>query len=171
MKPSVVWFFQRLAPQIGASRAHDWLQRFQYGNADVSGPIDMYWLNGRLRISPDEQLVFVRKFFDGTLPVSAAHLDRLKGAIEQKPGTVENSLGLVTLDAQWRDGIVLNSKTGATTINSGESVSWLVGQLTVDQKKLVFASAVWRAEGGVDNLDATRLAIKTFVDRGVLKAR
>jgi hypothetical protein len=65
--------------------------------------------------------------------------------------------------------IVLNSKTGATTINAGESVSWLVGQLTVDQKKLVFASAVWRENGGVDTLDATRLAIKTFVDHGVLK--
>ena len=47
-------------------------------------------------------------------------------------------------------------------------MSWLVGQLSADDRKLTFASAVWRAKGGVDTLDAVRLAIKTFVDRGVL---
>ena len=88
--------------------------------------------------------------------------------MRQAPGTVENARGVHKLDAAWRTGITLNSKTGASTIESGESVSWLVGQLTVDDRKLTFASAVWRAKGGVDTLDATRLAIQTFVDRGVL---
>jgi beta-lactamase class D len=171
MRPSVLWFFQAMAPRIGAARAHQWLQRFGYGNMDTSGPITQYWLNGRLRISPDEQLAFVTKFYDGSLPVSKSHVARLKDALEQAPGTVENARGVTALDAAWRPGISLNSKTGATTIASGESVSWLVGQLTVDQRKLVFASAVWRPSGGVDTLDAARLAIKTFVDRGVLQRR
>ncbi len=48
MRPSVLWFFQAMAPRIGAARAHEWLQRFQYGNTDTSGPITQYWLNGRL---------------------------------------------------------------------------------------------------------------------------
>lgn len=90
MRPSVLWFFQAMAPQIGAERARAWLQKCQYGNLD-------------------------------------------------------------------------------TSVASGESVSWLVGQLTVDQRKLVFASAVWRAGGGLDSLDATRLAIRTFVERGLLR--
>jgi beta-lactamase class D len=168
MRPSVLWFFQAMAPRIGPARAHEWLQRFQYGNADTSGAITQYWINGRLRISPDEQLAFVKKFYAGSLPVSQTHSDRLKEAMEQAPGTVENARGVTRLAAQWRRGISLNSKTGATTIESGESVSWLVGQLTVDQRKMAFASAVWRSSGGVDTLDATRLAIKTFVERGVL---
>ena len=171
MRPSVLWFFQRMAPKIGASRAHDWLARFNYGNADTSGPITMYWLNGTLRISPDEQLQFLQKFYEARLPVSRTHIDNLRRAMEEAPGTVENARGITRLDAQWRDGISLNAKTGATTIDSGESVSWLVGRLTVDQRAIVFASATWRAKGGVDTLDATRLAIKTFVQRGVLKAR
>lgn len=171
MRPSVLWFFQAMAPRIGAARAREWLQRFQYGNADTSGPITQYWVNGRLRISPDQQLAFVKKFYDGELPVSKQHADRLKGALEQAAGTVENARGVTPLDAQWRSSISLNSKTGATTIESGESVGWLVGQLTVDQRTIVFASAVWRQRGGVDTRDATRLAIKTFVDRGVLQPR
>src|SRR6185436_2379735 len=143
MKPSVLWFFQRMAPKIGAARAHEWLQRFGYGNTDTSGEITQYWINGTLRVSPDEQVAFLRKFYDGTLPVSKTYVDQLKGAMEQSPGTVENARGITKLDAAWRQGISLNSKTGATTIESGESVSWLVGQLTVDQRKIVFASAAW----------------------------
>ena len=168
MKPSVLWFFQRMAPRIGADRAHEWLQRFSYGNADTSGPITLYWVNGRLRISADEQLAFLTKFYGRTLPVKKIYVDHLQEAMLQAPGTVENARGIHKLDANWRNGITLNSKTGATTIESGESVSWLVGRLTVDDRQLTFASAVWRAKGGVDTLDAVRLAIKTFVDRGVL---
>jgi len=171
MRPSVLWFFQAMAPRIGATRAHEWLQRFQYGNADTSGPITQYWVNGQLRISPDEQLAFVKKFYDGVLPVSKHHADRLREALEQAPGTVENARGVTQLDARWRPGISLNSKTGASTIESGESVSWLVGQLAVERRKIVFVGAVWRRRGGVDTLDATRLAIKTFVERGVLQLR
>jgi beta-lactamase class D len=169
MRPSVLWFFQKMAPRIGAARAHEWLQRFHYGNTDTSGDITQYWVNGRLRISPDEQLSFLKQFYDGTLPVAKTHVSRLQEALEQAPGTVENARGITKLDSQWRSGISLNSKTGASTIASGESVSWLVGRLTVDQRKIVFASAVWRPSGGVDTLDAARLAIKTFVDRGVLQ--
>jgi len=168
MKPSVLWFFQRMAPRIGAERAHEWLERFAYGNADTSGPITEYWINGRLRISPDEQLAFLTRYYGGTLPVKKGYADRLQAAMLQAPGTVENARGVHELDAAWRPGLTLNSKTGATTLESGESVSWLVGQLTVDQHTLTFASAVWRSSGGVDTLDATRLAIRTFVDRGVL---
>lgn len=177
MRPSVLWFFQKMAPRIGAARAHEWLQRFEYGNTDTSGPVTLYWVNGRLRISPDEQLAFLANFYRGALPVKREYVDRLKEAMRQDPGTVENARGIHKLDAAWRDGIALNAKTGATTIESGESVSWLVGELTVDARRVTFASATWRDRGpstapragGVDTLDATRLAIKTFVDRGVLQ--
>lgn len=168
MKPSVLWFFQKMAPRIGAERAHEWLQRFAYGNADTSGPITQYWINGRLRISPDEQLGFLMKFYGGGLPVKKAYVDHLQAAMLQDPGTVENARGVHNLDAIWSPGITLNSKTGATTIESGESVSWLVGQLTIDKRELTFASAMWKSKGGVDTLDAARLALQTFVDHGVL---
>lgn len=171
IRPSVLWFFQRMAPKIGAARAKEWLGKFDYGNRDTSGPIANYWVNGTLRISPDEQLSFLKKFYDATLPVSKVSMEQVKGAMFQAPGTVENARGVHQLDAQWRPGLRLSSKTGATTTESGESVSWLVGELTADQRRLVFASAVWRDKGAVDNIEATRLAISTFVDRGVVSAR
>ena len=166
MKPSVLWFFQRMAPRIGAARAREWLQRFRYGNADTSGEISEYWVNGRLQISPDEQLAFLQNFYAGALPVSKAHVDAVRGAIEQAPGTVENARGVHPLPVRWREGVTLSSKTGATT-TAEAAVSWLVGQLTVDGRDFVFASAVWR-KGDVDGLDATHLAIDQFIARGML---
>jgi beta-lactamase class D len=171
MKPSVVWFFQAMAPKIGAARAHEWLGRFHYGNADTGGDIRQYWLNGRLRVSPDEQLTFLKQFYAAALPgVSHEHVAHLQDAMEQAAATVENARGVHPLDVRWREGMSLNAKTGATTTADGESVSWLVGRLTIDQRQLVFVSSVWGL-GSVDNLDAVRLAFRTFVEHHLLAAR
>jgi beta-lactamase class D len=170
MKPSVLWLFQRIAPRIGAGRMRGWLEKFQYGNADTSGEITQYWINGTLRISPDEQVAFLRRFYAESLPIRAEYQQAVRNALIQKAGTVQNARGVHNLSVSWPANAVLNSKTGATT-TSAESVSWLVGALTVGDKRYVFASAVWRAEGGgVDQLAATRLAIDTFKTHHILQA-
>ena len=171
MRPSVLWFFQRMAPRIGAAGAHEFLARWHYGNADASGPIDRYWVNGRLRISSDEQLAFLSRFYGAELGVSPLHRDAVERALDQDPGTVENARGMHKLNVTWREGLRLNSKTGAATIANGESVSWLVGRFTVDGVPIVFASAVWRSSGGVDTVAAVELAAKAFRDSGLLAAR
>lgn len=168
MKPSVVWFFQRIAPRIGAERMHAWLQMNEYGNADTSGPVTEYWLNGRLRISPDEQVRFLRRFYSDELPIAAAHLAAVRGALEQKPGTVENARGITVLDAAWPAGTTLNAKTGATTIADGQGVSWLVGRLSAGGHVYIFAGAAW-SKGGVDTLAGAGAAIRAFKERKLFR--
>ena len=169
MRPSVLWLFQRIAPRIGAERMHEWLERMHYGNADTSGEITRYWVNGRLRISPDEQVAFLRQFYAATLPISADRQRLIRRALEQQPGTVQNARGIHRVAGEWTRGVRLNAKTGATTIASGERVSWLVGALTANGDDHVFASAVWRDDGSGDGLDGARLAVKTFIERGLLR--
>lgn len=168
LKPSVLWLFQRLAPRIGAARAHEWLTRFDYGNADTGGPITDYWLTGRLRVSPEEQVTFLRRFFDGSLPIAAAHVDAVRGGLRQQPGTVENATGVHPLGVTWRDGCTLEAKTGATRMADGTGVSWLVGRWTFDARAYVFAGAAWRA-GEVDGLEGTRAVVRAFRDRGLVR--
>jgi beta-lactamase class D len=170
MKPSVVWFFQRIAPRIGAARMHQWLERMHYGNADTGGDVTMYWLNGVLRVSPDEQVAFLRQFYSGKLPVAVKWQHAVRDALNQDRGTVQNAGGVHPLEGAWPEGVKLNAKTGATTIVGGQRVSWLVGALTVNDRDHIFASAVWRDGGGVDGLDAARLAVKTFIERGLLSS-
>jgi beta-lactamase class D len=44
---------------------------FDYGNRDISGGIDQFWLTGSLRISSLEQVEFLRRFYHGELGISA----------------------------------------------------------------------------------------------------
>jgi beta-lactamase class D len=160
LRPSVLWFFQRVAPRIGAERAAAWLARFEYGNQKVTGPITQYWVDGSLAISPLEQVIFLRRFYQKALPVQQRYVDAIRGGLEQDRGTVENSLGIHTLEGKWT-GAKLNAKTGATT-TADYRVSWLVGLLTVDDRDHVFASAVWNS-GTVDTLDAAGAAARAFI--------
>ena len=55
---SVVWFYQDLARKIGKERMTKYIQAVGYGNQDISPKIDSFWLEGRLKISPEEQVKF-----------------------------------------------------------------------------------------------------------------
>src|SRR5690606_38401939 len=48
MKYSVVWYYQEMARRIGGARMQAWLDRIDYGNRDIGGGIDRFWLDGEL---------------------------------------------------------------------------------------------------------------------------
>ena len=56
-----------------------YLDVFGYGNRDISGPIDQFWLDGQLRISPRGQVEFVHRMLAGELPVHRSHVEMLPG--------------------------------------------------------------------------------------------
>jgi beta-lactamase class D len=169
MKPSVVWFFQGVARRIGASAMRRWLERMRYGNARTDGDVTLYWLNGTLRISPDEQVEFLQQFYAERLPVRPEWQRLIRGALDQPPGTIENSGGIKSLEGKWPRGATWNAKTGRTEY-AGRSVSWLVGELSAAGRGHVFAAAVWRDAGSVGSLDGAHLAAKTFIERGLIAA-
>src|SRR5258705_10477964 len=43
---------------------------FEYGNRDIGGGIDQFWLTGNLRIDPVQQVDFVDRLRRGVLPLS-----------------------------------------------------------------------------------------------------
>jgi beta-lactamase class D len=61
--------FQGIARDVGEPRMREWLARLEYGNQDVSGGVDRFWVWGGLRISPIEQLDFLRRLDSGKLPI------------------------------------------------------------------------------------------------------
>ena len=166
LRPSVLWLFQRLAPRVGAERASEWLEKLDYGNRNTSGPIEQYWINGRLRISAPQQVAFLTRFFRAALPVQRRYVDAVREGLRQQTGTVENSLGVHRLKGDWR-GTTLFSKTGATTTEQYR-VSWLVGLLQSGGREYVFATAVWKQGGEVETLDAAHLSADTFIEQRLL---
>lgn len=79
MKDSVVWYSQELSPKLGTEKMTDYLNKFEYGNRDMSGGIKHAWLTpspasegmkNSLKISAYEQVYFLKNLWNQTLPVS-----------------------------------------------------------------------------------------------------
>ncbi|MBK6566809.1 MAG: class D beta-lactamase [Saprospiraceae bacterium] len=72
---STVWYYQELARRVGGQKMKYWLDKTNYGNADTSGGIDRFWLTGGLRISPEQQIDFLKRLHDKKLPFSLRSTD------------------------------------------------------------------------------------------------
>ncbi|HEY8606162.1 MAG TPA: class D beta-lactamase [Noviherbaspirillum sp.] len=127
LKHSVVWYYQELARRIGPARMQAWLDRFDYGNRDISGGIDRFWLDGGLRISPDEEAAFLRRFYFGELGLSARTTALAKDmlVLEQTP--------------DYR----LSGKTGWVALGDDQpQTGWLVGYVEQKGKVHFFATNI-----------------------------
>ena len=166
---SVLWFFQRTAVKIGPDRMRSFLERFRYGNVDTSGPPDQYWVNGRLRISADEQVEFLRRFYARDLGIKPEHYETVFHALIEPPGGVQNATGIHALSTKWRKSDTLSAKTGAGMALSDPEVrvSWLVGRLSAGGKDYIFASNTVR-HGQLDPVDAARQAFNAFRERRLI---
>jgi len=60
IKNSTVWFYQELARRIGEKNMQRYISLVHYGNMNIAGGIDMFWLTGKLRVSQMEQIQFLR---------------------------------------------------------------------------------------------------------------
>lgn len=87
VKISCIYYFQVLARNVGAEKMQGFLNKFDYGNKDISDGIDQFWLKGSLKISQAEQIEFLKKFYNGNLPVSKRAMDIVRNIIilDQKP--------------------------------------------------------------------------------------
>ena len=90
MRYSTVWLYQEVARRAGQKRMQAWIDKADYGNHDISGGIDRFWLGGGLRISAEQQVAFLRRLADGTLPFSARaqEIARRITIYESAPGYV-----------------------------------------------------------------------------------
>ena len=120
---SVVWYYQEIARRVGPERMAAYLARFGYGNRDTSGVVDKFWLSSTLRISADEQVEFLRRFYDGRLGVS--------------PEATRIAKEIFVLERG--DGWTLSAKTGSGTSDDGRALGWLVGYVEREDDVYFFA--------------------------------
>jgi beta-lactamase class D len=153
IRDSVVWYYQELARRVGEERMRGWLASLRYGNQDISGGIDRFWLGSTLRISPDEQVDFLARLHAGELPVTA----RSVGIVEE------------ILVQSGPPGVVYRGKTGSCRDPGAAAAhGWWVGSVERDARLYVFAA---RIEGdGASGRACRPLAEKALVRLGVLPA-
>lgn len=121
-RASAVWQFQEIARQITDTRMRVYVAQFGYGNRNIGGNEDSFWLDGRLRISAIQQTEFLERFYIGKLPVNPKNVAVVKDIMfMEKTGNT-----------------ILRGKTG--WIPSGEDkIGWLVGWVERDEDTYIFA--------------------------------
>ena len=136
IKNSCVWYSQWITPQLGEKKFADYVQKFHYGNEDVSGDpgknngLTRCWLSSSLKISPEEQLAFLEKLTTFQLPVS-----RRAQEMTQKILFIEK------LPHGWK----LYGKTGSGyqlkpdgSLNEDLKTGWFVGWVEKGDRKILF---------------------------------
>jgi beta-lactamase class D len=121
---SAVPVYQEIARRIGPERMQKYLDLFEYGNRNIGGGIDQFWLTGDLRIDPVQQVDFVDRLRRGVLPIAKRSQDMVRDIL---PVT---KVGDATIRA----------KSGLLGAEIGKpSLGWLVGWVEKGSANTVFA--------------------------------
>jgi beta-lactamase class D len=128
---SAVPVYQEIARRIGHERMQKFVDAFDYGNRDIGGPIDHFWLDGGLRISPLEQIGFLDRLWRRNLPVSER----------------SQTLTIDILPVTKIGDAIIRAKSGLVGVDDksppagvGASVGWLVGFAEKGTSRSVFAT-------------------------------
>jgi beta-lactamase class D len=168
MRRSALWFFQGTAKQIGRERMKEWLERLRYGNQDASGELTRFWVNGTLRITPEEQLDFMARLYRNELPVSERSREIVKQTLAHGPDTEANVRSGISLYGPWKDGAVLSAKTGRTPMEKEGDVTWLIGHVRNPRGEYVFVSSVTTKKSQPEPPPALVSAVAALKSLGVL---
>ncbi|WP_028772024.1 class D beta-lactamase [Shewanella waksmanii] len=122
LRYSVVPIYQALAKELGSQRMADGVKLLEYGNMDISGAIDSFWLEGQLAISAVQQVEFMHSLYHQNLPVS----QRSQKIVKQMMLLPANNPG------QWF------GKTGYG-VSSSPGIGWFVGWYQQNQRVIFFA--------------------------------
>lgn len=165
MEASTVWLFQRVAEDIGRERYAASFAREPYGDGRIGDDVALFWLDGTLRISADEQVGFLERLRTGETAFSV-----------EDEATVRDLLPILVDEP----GARMRAKTGwgfeERTPGVETPVGWLVGYVERTAEAggdVVFALAVEPAPNAPDfDMATARLAIARdlLAGEGILSA-
>ncbi|MBM4210994.1 MAG: class D beta-lactamase [Gammaproteobacteria bacterium] len=140
LRDSCLWYSRILTTKLGSEKFQDYVTKFAYGNMDVSGDkgqnngLTHAWiLSSSLKISPEEQTIFLQKLVDHKLPVSKASYDKTK-----KIMFIQELSGGWKLYGKTGNGLLRDKDDNKTDLQHG----WFVGYIEKGNRKIVFASHI-----------------------------
>ncbi|MCO5400614.1 OXA-22 family class D beta-lactamase [Ralstonia soli] len=145
---SVVWYSQRITHAMGAQAFQAYVRKLDYGNMDVSGDpgknngLDRSWITSSLKISPQEQVGFLRRLVNRQLPVSAQTYEKVERTVQswQVPGgwAVQGKTGMA--------GPAPGNTSPDGTWDQAHAYGWFVGWAKkgtgADSRTYVFANLI-----------------------------
>jgi beta-lactamase class D len=147
-KVSSVPYYQEVARRIGKDTMQLRIDSIGYGNKNISGPIDSFWLNNTLKISPDEQLGLMKRLYFEQLPFRKSVHEMVKNVMLQEDNTAYK----------------LSYKTGWGFDEQKNNIGWQVGWIEENNHVYFFVTFI---KGGPANIDMK--LIRQNITTGILK--
>jgi len=122
---STLWYFQRLAKQIGQRKMQAGLELLNYGNKTIGDSIDQFWLDGTLKISMQDQVGFLTNI--------------IKRKYKLKANTYDCLFQIMKYNLSYQYVVYCKSGWGQ---DNGQDVAWLVGMLIKNGKQYAFATLI-----------------------------
>lgn len=123
---SSVPHYQAIVREIGPQKMQAYLDSIPYGNRNIDGGVDSFWLTGGLRISPLEQIDFLCRLHRDGLPFDPRVMDSVRTMM------LNPSVG----------SIAYSAKTGWAVLPENRNVGWWVGWARQDERILFFATVL-----------------------------
>lgn len=151
---STIWYFQQLAEKIGNKREQAYLNAITYGNRNISGGLTNFWLQSSLKISPLEQVEFLKRFYNYQLPSSKHNIDIVKQI----------------LIMEQKNGATLSGKTGTgwenAVINGIPINGWFIGYVEKDGNTYIFATNIEAANNATGG-KAKEITLNILKDKNI----
>ncbi len=141
---SCVPCYQEIARKVGVQKMKNYTHNFNYGQMDIdSSNIDMFWLEGKSRISQFQQIEFLKTLNQQRLPISQSTYD-----IMRRMMIIEEN-----------DQFTLRGKTGWSVTNDQDNC-WFVGWVETGKGHYYFATNIEPGpKTDIDNLFTLRKEI------------
>lgn len=150
---STVWYFQELARKIGDKHMKKFLAQFNYGNQNTGGEIDKFWLSGELRISPLQQLEFLKGLWNEELKLSKKTTKTMKKVFV----------------AEKKGESTLYAKTG-WGFTDGSDIGWYMGVVENGNSTYLFIHALVSKDSRLELFGDARKSIarRILAENGIL---
>jgi beta-lactamase class D len=140
--------FGQLALRIGKDTLKKWIDSLGYGNKNISGPLDSFWMNNHLKVTSDEQLGLVKKLYFDQLPFF------------QHTQVIVRSTMLKESNANYQ----LYYKTALGIKEDGHAIGWILGWIEENKHVYFF---VLNLESANPNLDINGAGVNVL--KGILR--
>jgi beta-lactamase class D len=127
---SVVWVSRIVTRKVGKGKLQTYINKLNYGNKDINGGLEKFWLDSSLKISADEQVQFLKLLWNDDKIFSAATREKAKK---------------ILFVEKLSDGTEIYGKTGTGCLEAkcssraGKQHGWFVGVMVLDGEPSFFA--------------------------------
>lgn len=150
MQNSVTWYFQEIDKRNRADIILSYLKQLKYGNSDMSGGLDQYWLESSLKISPVEQVQLLKKLYTNQFGFKEKNIQTVKDEIKLEQKLDKSLFG----------------KTGTGSVNGNEINGWFIGYVEQKGNTYFFATNI-QNEKNASGQRAAEITLSILKEKGI----